>query len=89
MKKYELYVFGGSIGEISADEKRGIPIKRVSGVGRGRLWGTYDTREEAKKAGESYIRSFSGGRKNYYKPRYRIFEIEEKGWEEDVWGVRE
>ena len=85
MSKFELYVFGGSLGEISGDKSE---RKFISGMGSGRLYGTYLTKEEAQRDAKSYVRSFSGGRKNYYRPRYRIVEMKEERWKEDIWGVR-
>ena len=70
-KVYDLYVFGGSIGEISHHVGG---TKHFPGVGTGRFYGRYDTRKQAQDAGKSYVRSFSGGYRNYYRPRYRIVE---------------
>jgi hypothetical protein len=70
---FEVYVFGGSIGEVASHTGKSM---HLSGVGTGRLYGTYNTREEAKRAGKSYIKSFGGGRRNYYHPKYRIVEGE-------------
>ena len=73
--KYELYVFGGSIGEINYS---GRPRKFFSGIGEGRLYGTYETKAEAQHHGKQYVNSFTGGRKNYYRPRYRVVKVEDK-----------
>ena len=35
----------------------------------------YESKEEAKRNGIDYIRSFSGGHRNYYHPRYRVIEV--------------
>jgi len=72
MVKYEVYVFGGSLGEIKYDESK---RKFFSGLGNGRLWGTYPSKKEAQAGGRSYIKSFSGGYRNYYRPKYRIIKV--------------
>ena len=69
---YELYIFGGSIGEKSSRKGN---TKRISGIGTGRLSGTYSSKKEAQDAGRRYVSSFHGGRKNYYHPRYRVIKV--------------
>ena len=73
MVKYELYIFGGSLGEIASDKSK--KQKFFSGVGWGRLWGTYDTKEKAQKRGRDYVSSFSGGHRNYYRPKFRVVKV--------------
>lgn len=79
MAVYNVYVFGGSIGEISADKNKRMFI---SGMGEGRLYGTFETKEEAKKAGLRYVKSFGGGRRSYYKPKYRVIKVSNA----ELWG---
>lgn len=42
---------------------------------RGREDSIYDTKEEARRLGKQYIKSFSGGFRNYYHPRYKVVEV--------------
>jgi len=72
MVKYETYVFGGSIGEISSDKSK---KHFISGLGWGRLWQTCKTKKEAQEAGKRYVKSFGGGYRSYYKPKYRVVKV--------------
>jgi len=81
MKKWAMYKFGGSIGEIRVDSER-CKTRFFSGVGTGRLSGYYNTREEAKAAGRRYVSSFSGGSRNYYHPKYRV--VQEEVTQEEI-----
>jgi RecJ-like exonuclease len=69
MIEYDLYIFGGSIGE-----GKDATTKHFPGVGTGRYYGTFSSKPDAQDAGRSYVNSFSGGHRNYYHPKYRVIE---------------
>lgn len=66
---YELYIAGGSLGEIDRTAKTIHRNKRTYRYER-----TFETRERAKAAGKSYVDSYEGGRKSYYRPGYAVIE---------------
>ena len=72
MVKYELYVFGGSIGETRSHKGKTLFI---SGLGHGRLYRTYSSKKDAQEAGKRYVKSFGGGYRSYYKPKYRVIKV--------------
>ena len=63
MSVFVLFVRGGSIGE--SQNATIIPPY-------GRIYGIFKTKKEAQDRGRRYVKSFSGGRRNYYQPRYSV-----------------
>ena len=61
MTKYVCILHGGSIGE-SQD------------FGKVRV---FNTKEEAQAHGKSWVRSFGGGHRSYYHPRYNVRAVKE------------
>jgi len=82
---YDLYVFGGSIAE--QPDKDDKNARFFSGLGLGRFFGRYDTREEAQQAGRRYVKSYGGGYRSYFRPKYRVVEVTETDYDERGDGV--
>jgi hypothetical protein len=64
---YALFLRGGSIGEARSGTEI-IPYGRFDGI--------FQTREEAQVRGRRYVSSFSGGRRNYYHPRFSTVDLD-------------
>lgn len=68
MNLYALFLRGGSIREA----REGIVI-----VPYGRFSGIFSSKEEAHLKGKRYVSSFSGGYRNYYRPRFSTVDLNE------------
>jgi len=63
---FELWVGGGSLGEWGHQKTKIISGKRY------RFYSKFENKVDAVRMGRHYVKSFSGGYKNYYKPIFRV-----------------